>query len=161
MADASSDGGVDQRISWPLVVATCHAKGTADRPTKRVLKLYALIEIDSGDAGTLGQPRLRWAAGSARRYRPDRSRSLVSVVPTRPVAARYGNARCACLGFFLDMSKLPLYLGRSVQHNGTIVQDVKWVLMSGKPQFDEVAVIAAGNRGFLAQRLCGRCCSAI
>jgi hypothetical protein len=56
MADASSYGGVDQRdlvrhLLWRRTMRNEQPVGT----TKRVLTRIRLIEIDSGDAGTLGQ----------------------------------------------------------------------------------------------------------
>ena len=56
LADASSDGGVDQRdlvghLLWRRAMRNEQPIG----PTKCLLKRMRLIEIDSGDAGTLGQ----------------------------------------------------------------------------------------------------------
>ena len=56
MADASGDGAVDQRdlvghLLWRRAMRNEQPIG----PTKSILKRMRLIEIDSGDAGTLGQ----------------------------------------------------------------------------------------------------------
>src|SRR5258705_14007314 len=56
MAAASGDGAVDQRdlvghLLWRRAMRNEQPIG----PTKSILKRMRLIEIDSGDAGTLGQ----------------------------------------------------------------------------------------------------------
>jgi len=56
MADASGDGAVDQRdlvghLLWRRAMRNEQPIGS----TKSILKRMRLIEIDSGDAGTLGQ----------------------------------------------------------------------------------------------------------
>ena len=129
MADASGDGAVDQRdlvghLLWRRTMRNEQPIG----PTKRIPKGMRLIEIDSGDAGTLGQlSRVgppgqhgdidRIGSEEAGQRRADATRR-----------ADYGDPRLVRRRLdFLDMSKLPLYLGTiSPRYMERSFQDVKW-----------------------------------
>src|SRR5258705_3151971 len=144
MAAASGDGAVDQRdlvghLLWRRAMRNEQPIGT----TKCLLKRMRLIEIDSGDAGTLGQlSRVgppgqhgdidRIGSEQAGQRRADATRRT-----------RYGDARLArCRLDFPGHVEVTLvsWNDQSKMSSG--------VFMSGKPQFDEAAVVAAAIEVF-------------
>jgi hypothetical protein len=101
-------------------------------PTKRILKRLRPIEIDSGDADTLGG-----TFGQLNRVGPPGQHGDIDRIgseeagqrqPTRPVAPAMAiRGLCDAGWIFLDMSKLPLYLGTiSPRYMERSFQDVKW-----------------------------------
>src|ERR1700730_10035013 len=152
MADASGDGAVDQRdlvahLLWRRAMRNEQPIG----PTKRILKRMRLIEIDSGDAGTLGQlSRIgppgqhgdidRIGSEEAGRRRADATRR-----------ADYGDPRLVRRRLdFLGHGEVTLvsWNNQSNIYGTTVPRCQVGVFMSGKPQFDEVAEIAAAIEVF-------------
>ena len=128
MADASGDGAVDQRdlvghLLWRRAMRNEQPIG----PTKRILKRMWLIEIDSGDAGTLRQLNRVGPPGQHGEIDRIGIKEAGQRRADAPRRTRYGNARLA--GYRLDFPghvEVPLVFGTvSPTYMERSFQDVK------------------------------------